>query len=120
MTSPAPSPDALLHLATLHILSSAGFPSTSRAASLTLSSIAAKYIRTIAQACTEQAALAGRSKVGAGDVVEVLDDMGQGVGGLEEWFVGLDVGREGSFVGGLEELGGELCSFISENQIGWY
>lgn len=104
MASASPSPDALLHLATLHILSTAGFPSTSRAASLTLSSIAAKYLRTVAQACTEQAALAGRSKVGAGDVVEVLEELGQGVGELESWW--LSRKEEASFAGGFEDLGG--------------
>lgn len=101
------SPDALLHLATLNLLASAGFPSTSRAASITLSSIAAKYIRTLAGACTDRATLAGRSKVGTRDVVDVLEEFGIGVGGLEEWVVEGGAG-EGVFTGeGIQVLGGE-------------
>ena len=105
---PDPSPDALLHLATLHLLSSAGFPSTSRAASITLSSIAAKYLRTVAAACTDRASLAGRSTVGAGDVVDVLEERGRGVVELEDWVAEQEESGEGRLSGaGLESLGGE-------------
>ncbi|CAD6585809.1 MAG: hypothetical protein TREMPRED_004243 [Tremellales sp. Tagirdzhanova-0007] len=85
------SPDAVLHLAALHTLAQAGFASTSRAASLVLSSTVSRYIRLVGLACVEHANLAGRSKVAAIDVVEALDALGVGgVGDLHEWAVGLD------------------------------
>lgn len=108
------SPDALLHLVTLKLLSDAGFPSTSRAASLTLSTIAARYIRLLGNSCADRAALAGRSKVGAGDVVEALEEYGQGLQGVEEWLVRGHAG-EGGFAGrggtGFETLGGEYHQY---------
>ena len=94
------SPDAVLHLAALHTLAQAGFASTSRAASLVLSSTVSRYIRLVGLACVEHANLAGRSKVAAIDVVEALDTLGVGgVGDLHEWAVGLD--KEVVFSGGL-------------------
>ena len=91
MASEIPSTDAVLHLAALHTLAATGFASTSRAASLTLSSTLAQYLRVVALACTDRAAQAGRSKVAAIDVVQALDDLGVGgVSELHEWTVGLD------------------------------
>ncbi|GFZ49029.1 hypothetical protein JCM24511_06779 [Saitozyma sp. JCM 24511] len=81
------SPEAILHLATLHLLAQAGFASTSRAASLTLSTATEKYLRLVASACTERAGLAGRNKVAAGDVLATLEDLGEGVESLWEWVV---------------------------------
>ncbi|BEI80636.1 hypothetical protein CcaverHIS002_0111650 [Cutaneotrichosporon cavernicola] len=100
----AASPDAVLHLAALHTLAHAGFASTSRAASLNLSSILARYLRLVAEECTGRAALAGRSKVAAVDVVTTLQDLGVGgIGELQEWTVSID--KEVSFVGTkMEEL----------------
>jgi histone H3/H4 len=100
------SPDAVLHLAALHTLASAGFASTSRAASLTLSGVLERYLQLVASKCAAHAALAGRSKVAAIDVVDALD--GLGVGGLaelQEWTADLD--KEVTFTGGrLDELAG--------------
>lgn len=103
----AASPDAVLHLVALHTLAQAGFASTSRAASMTLSSALARYLQNIAAACTERAALAGRTKVAAIDVVTALEDMGVGgVAELEEWTADLD--KEVVLTGGkLGELAGE-------------
>lgn len=87
----APSPDAVLHLAALHTLAATGFASTSRAASVTLSSTLARYLRLVAVTCTERASLAGRNKVAAIDVIQALDELGVGgVAELHEWTVGLD------------------------------
>lgn len=92
------SPDAVLHLAALHTLSQAGFASTSRAASLTLSSALARYLRVVAQTCMDHAALAGRSKVVGLDVVQALEELGVGgLGDLEEWTSGLE--KEVCFAG---------------------
>lgn len=104
----AASPDAVLHLAALHTLAQAGFASTSRAASLTLSGALARYLHVVAASCTEHAALAGRSKVAAIDVVNTLDDLGVGgVTELQEWTADLD--KEVSFTGGkMDELAGML------------
>ena len=91
MASEAPSPDAVLHLAALHVLAATGFASTSRAASLTLSSTLAQYFRVVATACTDRAVLSGRSKVAAVDIVQALEDLG--VGGVRElydWTIELD------------------------------
>lgn len=103
----AASPDAVLHLAALHTLAHAGFASTSRAASLHLSTILSRYLRLVAAECTDRAALAGRSKVAATDVVGTLEDLGVGgIGELQEWTVNLD--KEVSFVGTkMEELESE-------------
>jgi histone H3/H4 len=103
----AASPDAVLHLAALHTLAHSGFASTSRAASLNLSAILARYLQLVAQECTERAALAGRSKVAAIDVVGSLEDLGMGgIEELQEWTAGLD--KEVSFVGTkMEELESE-------------
>lgn len=110
----ADSPDAILHLATLHLLSQAGFASTSRAASLSLSSVAAHYFRVVAQACVDRAALAGRSKVAAQDVVGALQEMGmRGGSGLEEL---MEYGADNAGVGfeseGIDGLTGEWgCAY---------
>jgi len=103
----AASPDAVLHLAALHTLASAGFASTSRAASMTLSGVLARYLELVASSCAERAALAGRSKVAAIDVVNALDDLGVGgITELQEWTLDLD--KEVTFTGGrLDELAGE-------------
>lgn len=100
----AASPEAVLHLAALHTLAQAGFASTSRAASVTLTGVLQQYLSVVAATCTERAALAGRSKVAAVDVVHALEDMGVGgVSELQEWTADLD--KEVSFSGGkLEEL----------------
>lgn len=104
----AASPDAVLHLAALHTLAQAGFASTSRAASLTLSGVLSRYLAVVAASCTERAALAGRSKVAAIDVVNALEDLGVGgIGELQEWTVDLD--KEVSFAGAkMDELASEL------------
>lgn len=103
MGSASASPDAVLHLAALHTLAEAGFASTSRAASLTLSSVVSRYLRLVAQACIDRANLAGRSKVAAIDVVQALDDLGvSGVGDLHEWAVGFE--KEAVFNGGNERV----------------
>ncbi|WWC59090.1 uncharacterized protein I303_101638 [Kwoniella dejecticola CBS 10117] len=81
----APSPDAVLHLAALHTLAHAGFASTSRAASVTLSTVLAKYLKLVATTCVERASLAGRGKVAAIDVVDALDDLGINVDELIDW-----------------------------------
>lgn len=87
----APSPDAVLHLAALHTLAQTGFASTSQAASLTLSTTMARYLRLVATTCSERAAQAGRSKVAGIDVVQALEDLGVGgVSDLHEWTVGLE------------------------------
>lgn len=80
-----PAPDAVLHLAALHALAAAGFASTSRAASITLSTAMAHYLRLVAATCVERANLAGRSKVAALDVAEALEALGVRVGELSEW-----------------------------------
>ncbi|KAK1926663.1 hypothetical protein DB88DRAFT_482613 [Papiliotrema laurentii] len=104
----APSPDAVLHLAALHTLAATGFASTSRAASITLSSTLSRYLRLVAVTCTERASLAGRSKVAAIDVLQALEELGVGgVGELQEWAVGLD--QEVSLSApGLTALGEEI------------
>ena len=101
----APSPDAVLHLAALHTLAATGFASTSRAASLTLSVTLARYLRLVATTCAERAALAGRHKVAAIDVVQALEELGVGgIGELHEWTAGL--GKEVCLTApGLEALG---------------
>ncbi|WRT65125.1 uncharacterized protein IL334_002067 [Kwoniella shivajii] len=81
----SPSPDAVLHLAALHTLSQTGFASTSKAASLTLSTALAKYLKVVANACVERASLAGRGKVAAIDVVDALDDLGVRIGELIDY-----------------------------------
>ncbi|TXT15911.1 hypothetical protein VHUM_00414 [Vanrija humicola] len=103
----AASPDAVLQLVALHTLAQAGFASTSRAASMTLSSVLARYLENIAASCAERAALAGRTKVAAVDVVTALEDMGMGgVAELEEWTADLD--KEVVLTGGkLGKLAGE-------------
>lgn len=80
-----PAPDAVLHLTALHALAAAGFASTSRAASITLSTAMAHYLRLVAATCVERANLAGRSKVAALDVAEALEALGVRVGELCEW-----------------------------------
>lgn len=109
MSSPDSTPDAVLHLATLHLLSQAGFASTSRAASLTLSSVIAQYFKTISRACIDRANLAGRNKAGAYDVVESLKELGYGHGLEELYEYGLDT-RGGDVLQGevLERLSGRL------------
>lgn len=111
-TNPPPtmaaSPDAVLHLAALHTLAQTGFASTSRAASVTLSGVLSRYLQLVATSCTERAALAGRSKVAAIDVVNALEDLGVGgITELQEWTADLD--KEISFTGGkMDELAGGL------------
>ncbi|ORY25370.1 hypothetical protein BCR39DRAFT_499331 [Naematelia encephala] len=106
------SPDAILHLAALHTLAQAGFASTSRAASLTLSDALARYLRIVAQACADRAALAGRTKVAAVDVVAALEELGvSGVSELHEWTAGLD--KEVVFEGGVDGLGDYLGEGLS-------
>ncbi|WVQ83860.1 hypothetical protein IAT38_006004 [Cryptococcus sp. DSM 104549] len=99
-----PAPDAVLHLAALHTLAATGFASTSRAASMTLSTVMAKYLRLVATTCVERANLAGRNKVAALDVVDALEDLGVRVGELYEWAEEhgeVSLGGEG--LGGLED-----------------
>ncbi|WVW78833.1 hypothetical protein I302_100796 [Kwoniella bestiolae CBS 10118] len=81
----APTPEAVIHLATLHTLAQAGFASTSKAASITLSTVIPKYLKVLATACVERASLAGRGKVAAIDVVDALDDLGIHVDELIDW-----------------------------------
>lgn len=102
----AASPEAILHLAALHTLSQAGFASTSRAASVTLSGVLARYLTLVATTCSEHATLAGRSKVAAVDVVNALEDLGVGgVAELQEWTADLD--KQVTFTGGkTDELAG--------------
>ncbi len=102
------APDAVLHLAALHALASAGFASTSSAASMTLTDVVARYLRLLATTSVERAAFAGRSKVAAIDVVRTLEDLGLGdVGELQEW--ALDLDSEVVFAGsGMDELAGWL------------
>jgi hypothetical protein len=102
----APSPDALLHLATLHLLSQAGFASTSRAASLTLSSVVGEYFKLVARASVDRAVLAGRSKPGAYDVVESLEELGYGFRLDDLYRYGLDSGRDAFEGEGLGRLAG--------------
>lgn len=102
----APSPDALLHLATLHLLSQAGFASTSRAASLTLSSVVGEYFKLVARASVDRALFAGRSKPGAYDVVESLEELGYGFRLDDLYSYGLDSGRHAFEGEGLGKLAG--------------
>ena len=105
------SPDAVLHLAALHALARAGFASASRAASLTLSAVLARYLAVLARSCTERAALAGRSKVAAVDVVDTLDALGlDGVGQVLEWTAGRE---EEVLVGArMDELAGRSAGLL--------
>jgi len=104
-----PSPDALLHLATLHLLSQAGFASTSQAASLTLSSVVGEYFKLVARSTVDRALLAGRSKPGVYDVVASLEDLGYG-SSLEDLFeYGASSGRDTLEGEGLEKLAGMTC-----------
>lgn len=98
------SPDAILHLATLHLLSQAGFASTSQAASLSLSSVAAQYLRVVAQDCVDRATLAGRSKVAAHDVVAALEELGAGYGIEELMEYGADHQGVEFESGGIDDL----------------
>jgi histone H3/H4 len=100
------SPDAILHLATLHLLSQAGFASTSKAASLTLTSVTAQYFRVVAQACVDRATLAGRSKVAAQDVVGALQGLGAGYGMDELMEYGVDNAGVGFKSEGIDDLAG--------------
>lgn len=102
-----PSPDALLHLANLHLLSQAGFASTSKAASLTLSSVVGEYFQLVARASVDRANLAGRSKPGAYDVVESLEELGYGFRLDELYEYGLDCGRNVLQGAALGRLAGE-------------
>ncbi|WVQ76743.1 hypothetical protein IAR50_006417 [Cryptococcus sp. DSM 104548] len=100
----SPAPDAVLHLAALHTLAAAGFASTSRAASMTLSAVMARYLRMVASACVERANLAGRGKASALDVAEALEDLGIRVGELSEWAQGQrQVVLENDGLSGLED-----------------
>lgn len=102
------SPEAMLHLAHLHVLSLAGFASTSQAASMHLSAVTERYFRLIATSCMERAAHAGRSKVAAADVVSALDDLGYGLDELEDWMG--EEERNARFEGGgMDELEGRSC-----------
>lgn len=103
-----PSPDAILHLATLHLLSQAGFASTSQAAGLSLTSVVAQYFKLIAKSSIDRAILAGRNKPGALDVVESLKELGHGFGLEELHEYGLDHAGEMLEGDGLDLLGGEL------------
>ncbi len=103
MASASGSPEAVLHLAVLHGLAQAGFPSTSRAASLTFSSAVSRYLRLVALSCADLANLAGRSKIAAIDVVQAVEDLGVGgVADLHEWAASLE--KEVVFSGGFEGL----------------
>lgn len=93
-SGPEATPNAVLHLATLHLLSQAGFASTSRAASLTLTSVVEQYFKLVARASIDRAFLAGRRKPGALDVVESLHELGPGFGLDELYEYGLDHGGE--------------------------
>lgn len=111
-TATPPNPSALLHLLTLKYLSDSGFASTSRAASLTLSSVLERYFLATAQHAADRAEHAGRRKVGALDVVEVLEEThGKGwVRDMESW-VGEQKREEWTGEGwnrGLEAMSGEL------------
>lgn len=101
------TPDAILHLANLHLLSQAGFASTSKAASLTLTSVVSEYFRLIAKSSIDRADLAGRSKPGALDVVGSLKELGYGFGLDELYEYGLD--NSGDVLEGeaLDRLAGE-------------
>lgn len=103
-----PSPDAILHLATLHLLSQAGFASTSQAASLSLTSVVAQYFKLIARSSIDRALLAGRNKPGALDVVESLKDLGYGFGLDELYEHGLDHSGSTLEGDGLALLSGEF------------
>ncbi|WVO15866.1 hypothetical protein L204_103529 [Cryptococcus depauperatus] len=96
----SPAPDAVLHLAALHTLAATGFASTSKAASMTLSTVLTKYLRLVAEACVERANLSGRSKVVALDVAEALKELGIHVGELTEW-----AEEQGEVVFRKEEMG---------------
>jgi hypothetical protein len=103
MTSTSPSPQAVLHLITLHHLAQAGFASTSQAASLTLTSALEHYLQLVARTSAEKACLAGRSKPGVRDLARALEDLGVGtVEDVQEFAVGLK--EQVEFVG----LGTEL------------
>jgi hypothetical protein len=109
MGDPSPSPQAILHLISLHHLAQAGFASTSQAASLTLGSTLEHYLLLVARSSAERASIAGRSKVGVRDLARTLEELG--VGGAEEvheFAVGL--GKQVEFVG----LGGELRDHVKE------
>jgi histone H3/H4 len=134
MTSPSPSPEAVLHLITLHHLAQAGFASTSQAASLTLTSALEQYILLLARTSAERANVAGRNKVGVKDLVRALDDLGvDGVEEVHEFTVGL--GKEVEFVGfgnglkervgsGIEDIGNGLgdLRLVEEEEVpdGWW
>jgi len=101
-----PSPDALLHLATLHLLSQAGFASTSQAASLTLSSVVSEYFKLVARSTVDHALLAGRAKPGVYDVVASLEELGYGSSLEDLYEYGLGSGRDTLQGEGLEKLAG--------------
>jgi hypothetical protein len=112
-----PSPDALLHLATLHLLSQAGFASTSKAASLTLSSVAGEYFKLVARSTVDHALLAGRAKPGVYDVVASLEELGYGSSLEDLYEYGLDSGRDTLQGEGLEKLAG-MCFGTSDRGVG--
>jgi histone H3/H4 len=103
-----PSPDALLHLATLHLLSQAGFASTSQAASLSLTSVVGEYFKLVARSTVDRALHAGRAKPGIYDVVGSLEDLGYGMRLEDLYEYGLESGRDTLEGEGLEKLAGKL------------
>lgn len=107
-----PSPDALLHLATLHLLSQAGFASTSKAASITLSSVVGEYFKLVARSTVDKALHAGRSRPGIYDVVSSLEDLGYGMSLDDLYEYGLESGRDTLEGEGLEKLAGVLLAFL--------
>jgi len=108
-----PSPDALLHLATLHLLSQAGFASTSQAASLTLSSVVSEYFKLVARSTVDHALLAGRAKPGVYDVVASLEELGYGSSLEDLYEYGLSSGRDMLQGEGLEKLAGARLAKVS-------
>jgi hypothetical protein len=101
-----PSPDALLHLAILHLLSQAGFASTSKAASLSLTAVVGEYFKLVARSSVDRALLAGRAKPGVYDVVGSLEELGYGSSLEDLYDYGLASGKHTLQGEGLEKLAG--------------
>lgn len=76
---------AHLHRATLRILHSHSFTSSSSVASHTLTSLFASYLDLLARSCVARAQHAGRIGVGWGDVVGAMDEVGVGLDEMGVW-----------------------------------
>ncbi|QRV99417.1 bromodomain associated protein [Ceratobasidium sp. AG-Ba] len=74
-----------LHRATLRILHSHSFNSSSSVAAHTLTSLFASYLDLLAQSSVARANNSGRIGVGWGDVLGALDEMGVGVEEIMGW-----------------------------------